>query len=337
MPWVASEDMDIDAAVAGPAGSQLGVFTRGQADAAGATRAIVRQRLASGRWVQMHPRVFRIAGAPTTWEQALLAAWLAAGAGAVASHRAAARVWGLPGVAAEIELTLPPGKDPVLRGVRVHRTRTLAPVDIVARDGLLVTSATRTIIDLSAVLDRAALGRVLDHCLARHLTSARFLQRRLDSAGRQGRVGTAVLDALLAERPPDRRGPESELERRLLSLLSRLPGPPPVPQYEVGLPGGRRVRLDAAYPDIRLGIEADSYVHHSSATDWSADHTRSNALVAAGWRILPVTWGDVHDRPEGLLDLVARARDTRTVRRIGSLSAISPNGSADRVTSGGAA
>jgi very-short-patch-repair endonuclease len=231
-----------------------------------------------------------------------------AGPAAVASHRAAAQVWELPGVRPDIELTLPFGHDALLAGVRVHHSRSLPPVDVVHRNGVRVTTPTRTLIDFSAVLDRSALQQVLDHCLGQRLTTTRFVTRRLDSLGRPGRAGSALLTVLVDHASRDGRRPESELERRLWDLLVELPGPPPVAQYEVPLPGGRRARLDIAYPDLRLGIEADSYVHHSSPSEWASDHTRRNALIAAGWRILPVTWDDVSRNPDAVLDLVRRAR-----------------------------
>ncbi len=300
--------MDVDSKIAAIADRQLGLFTAAQAQGAGASWAVTRRRLAKGRWARMHHNVFRLAGVPTSWEQSVRAAWLAAGPQAVVSHRAAAQVWELPGVAPDVEVTLPLGDNPYLPGIRVHHSRTLPPIDVVTHEGVPVTSATRTLIDLSAALDRSALQRVLSHCLGRRLTTTTFATRRLDAIGRQGRAGTAMLSALLVEASLDHRRPESELERRLWELLVQLPGPPPVAQYEVRLPGGRRARLDIADPDIRLGIEADSYAHHSSPSDWASDHTRRNALIAAGWRILPVTWDDVSHSPDAVLELVERAR-----------------------------
>ena len=48
--------------------------------------------------------------------------------------------------------------------------------------------------------------------------------------------------------------------------------------------------LDFAYPDVKLAIEADSFVWHASLTDWQRDRARNNELVALGWSILPITW-----------------------------------------------
>ena len=64
--------------------------------------------------------------------------------------------------------------------------------------------------------------------------------------------------------------------------------------------------MDFAYPELLVGIEADSYRHHSSRTDWARDRTRNNLLVAIGWRILPVTWEDLVDRPAELVALIGR-------------------------------
>jgi very-short-patch-repair endonuclease len=76
----------------------------------------------------------------------------------------------------------------------------------------------------------------------------------------------------------------------------------------VPLPNGRRAFLDFAWPDLRLGVEADGYRHHASRVDWARDHTRNNALTSLGWRILPVTWEDMVHRPDQLVALLRRAR-----------------------------
>lgn len=243
------------------------------------------------------------------WDQALFAAWLAAGPGAVVSHAGAAGCWDLPGVRPELEVTVAPGRRPAPAGVRGHRpVERVAPADRATWRGVVVTTPTRTLIDLSGRVDDATLAAVLDHCPSHRLTSVDWLRRRLDRLRRPGRAGAGRLIAALDDRPTERRAPESAFEGRLLSLLARLPGPPPVPQHEVRLPDGTVARLDVAYPDALLAIEADSYVHHSSATDWAADHTRRRNLIALGWRIFPVTWHDLRRRPEWLLDLVQRAR-----------------------------
>ncbi len=67
-------------------------MTRQEAFAAGMTSAAIGRRIARGRWVVMHPTVYRVAGAPESWPQRVLAACL--WSGGVASHRTAAHLWG---------------------------------------------------------------------------------------------------------------------------------------------------------------------------------------------------------------------------------------------------
>jgi hypothetical protein len=78
-----------EAACAALATLQYGLVERGQARARGMPAAAIDRRVASGAWIRVHERVYRLPGAPLTWEQRLLAACLAAGPGAVASHRSA--------------------------------------------------------------------------------------------------------------------------------------------------------------------------------------------------------------------------------------------------------
>ncbi|SDO57141.1 hypothetical protein SAMN05660199_02188 [Klenkia soli] len=50
-------------------------------------------------------------------------------------------------------------------------------------------------------------------------------------------------------------------------------------QDEVGL-SGRRVRLDAAWPDLRVAVELDGHRFHSSRVDRERDMRRDTALAA---------------------------------------------------------
>ena len=299
--------MDPDLAVAAVAAQQHSAFSRAQAYSVGFTPPMVRNRLHTGRWGQLFPHAFRLAGSPPTWEQRLWGAWLAAGEGAVVSHLASARLHGLVDRDPMVELSIPRHRRIELPGVIVHRSR-FERVDIQDRGGLLIATPTLTLIQLSAVLDADAIGPMFDRALNRHMTTPPYLDRRLRVLGRNGRPGVTVLDQLLAERPSGQRRPDPGLEPRLLELLATLGGPPPVSQYHVRLPSGRDAFLDVAWPDDLLALEADSYLWHSGRIPWSLDQTRRNELTAMGWRIMPVTAYDLDERPDWLLDLVKTAR-----------------------------
>ncbi len=78
--------------------------------------AELRTALRRGWLVRERPGVLVFAGSSRSWEQAVLAAVLSGGTGAVASHRTAAAVWELPGFprssATPIEITVPRGRRP---------------------------------------------------------------------------------------------------------------------------------------------------------------------------------------------------------------------------------
>jgi very-short-patch-repair endonuclease len=66
------------------------------------------------------------------------------------------------------------------------------------------------------------------------------------------------------------------------------------------------VRLDAAYPERRLGIEADSRIWHGGRLDVQRNSDKANVLVAHGWRVLRFTHGDLRRRAAYVVDAVGR-------------------------------
>jgi very-short-patch-repair endonuclease len=148
----------------------------------------------------------------------------------------------------------------------------------------------------------------LDDALLNGLVSCSQIQRRLDAGSHAGRNGAAALAVLLAQRAGASRWTQSEFERRLFALVRSAGLPPPVPQFEVVLPDGRRVYLDLAWPAALVALEAQSYRHHAGRIAWSRDQARMALLSSMGWRILPVTWQDLVGSPERLIETVKRAR-----------------------------
>jgi len=223
----------------------------------------------------------------------------------MASHRSACSLWSLrdPGLPYEISVT----HQVRVPGLIVHRVGRLSASDIRRIDGVPTTSPTRTLIDVASVLGPEELEEILDEALARRMVTVKNLQRRIESLGRRGRKGTGLLWQLLCERVAAPRLPQSRFETRLLRMLTARGLPKPRCQFEVRLLSGRRAYLDFAYPEAMLAIEADSYWHHSSLSDWSNDRVRNNELVAAGWRVLPITHQDLMGDPALIVELLTRS------------------------------
>ena len=289
-----------DGRLAAIAARQHGVITRAQALSSGLTGSALGRRLASGKLQAIHPGVYRLAGTRQSWEQMLLAACL--WADGVASHRSAAVLWKFEGIRPNVlEVT-------TTRAIRrptlaVHRTR-LIPRHTTFIGPIPVTTAARTLLDLGAVAPRALVEAALIDALRREVVTGKRLERCLREAGGRGRPGAKVLRSILETLAAQR--PESVLELKLLRLLRRGRLPDPEAQYEVRQ--GERVvaRVDFAYPEIGLAIEADGYRYHGGSADWRRDLARRNMLTALGWHVIHVTWADLSENPT---DVVARVRE----------------------------
>jgi very-short-patch-repair endonuclease len=286
--------------------AQHGTLTRNQALRAGLSRDVVDYRLAIGRWEVVHRGVYRIAGSKKDWLQGAMAATLAAGPGSATSHRTAGTLWGLLDPGTPYELSVCGSRRVKVPGLIVHRAPRLSEEEIRHVGILPVTSPAQTLIDLAAALSASDLEEVLDEALARRIVRLEHIRGQLQQLGGPGRRGAGVLKRLLEDRAAIRRHPHSRFETRLLRMLKARGLPPPKCQHRVELPSGRKVRVDFAYPEAMLAIEADSYRHHSSLTDWSRDHVRNNGLMSLGWRVLPVTHQDLTVRPALIADQIAR-------------------------------
>jgi very-short-patch-repair endonuclease len=295
----------IDARVARAVAKRHGVFSYGEAVRMGITKRMVTRRLASRRWERLHPGVYRLAGAPETWHQQVLAACLAAGTVAAASHRAAAPLWRLAGFdSGWIEVTVPRGRRPRPRGVTIHQLP-LPPVDLIVVDAIPTTTPTRTLLDIAGVAPAEAVEEALDDALRRKLVSLPRLRWRLDGLGR--RPGAAMMRRLLAERADPTAATQSVLETRLLRVLRQNRLPIPIPQHEIRDRGHLIAVVDFAYPDVVLAIEADGYRWHSSRDQWQRDLARRSELARLGWRVIHVTADDLRRRPDHVARTVADA------------------------------
>lgn len=265
----------------------------------------VRYRLSSGEWQVLIPSIYALFPA-SAWEQMLMALCLWGGSEAVVSHRAAAQLWCLDGVAGRVlEITLARSRRSTVSGAVIHVASNFIAADIHSIGPLRATSVTRTLIDLGSVDPPAVVEEALDCALRRRLTSIPRLQWRLGAIGTRGRKGAAILRDLLVDRFAATSVTESPLEVRLGRLLRTSNLPSPRIQHEVVANGRVVARCDYAYPDVRLAIEADGYAFHSGKVSWQRDLSRRSSLAALGWRVIHVTDDDLRHRRD---EVVAKIR-----------------------------
>ena len=222
--------VSIDAELARLSEAQHGVVTREGLLAAGLDADQIDYRVKVGRLRRVHRGVYAVGHVPQLPLARAMAAVLACGPGAVLSHRwAAALLEILSHWRAPIDVTAP--RPHRLRGVRVHRSRTLTPRDVTVHCGIPVTTPVRTLLDLAEVLDRAALARAVNQAQVLRLVRLEDLAAPL--ARSRGRHGARHLRELV-----DRPSARSRQFRRSTALAPDLPrrgatqeaagGPPPV-------------------------------------------------------------------------------------------------------------
>lgn len=290
--WLGARVLDKLAAIAA---NQHGLFTRPQAIEAGLSYKVVRRGMTLGRWSELHAGVYRIAGSPSTWNQRLLATCFAWGDKALVSHVTAAAHWNLPPFTrGAIHIIVPRGtRREGHSGIVVHQVRELPAADAIHHQSIPVTTVARTLIDIASTVPVSDLEIALDAALHRGAASLGWLSWKLEQIGVRGRAGVGSLRALIEDRrgsPP----PESVMESSLLRVLKKAGLPRPERQYWVKI-GTRSMRIDFAYPEHHVAIEADGFEFHSGRQAFDRDRARRNLLTADGWRVLQVTKGDLEE------------------------------------------
>jgi very-short-patch-repair endonuclease len=66
-------------------------------------------------------------------------------------------------------------------------------------------------------------------------------------------------------------------------------------------------RVDLAYLEQRLVVEADSRRWHMLAAAFLEDRERDNRAQLAGWRVLRFTWWDIEQRPDYVASMIRAA------------------------------
>jgi very-short-patch-repair endonuclease len=255
--------------------------------------------------------VYRIGGAPETWEQSALGACLAAGPETCASFRTAAALHELDGFPRDVvEITHFGARPSIIEGVIVHESEVYGPDHMTRVVRIPTTSAARTLCDLTAVVRPWQVEKAVDEALRRKLVTLSALGRVAADLEGRGRRRCTVMREILEHRRPGRHPGESAPERRIADLLVRAGLPQPVLQHRVRV-GPKTYRIDLCYPEQRIAIEYDGWDFHRGRQAFDADRARANDLVVLGMQVLRFT---SRSSDQTIVDTVrtAHARASRT-------------------------
>jgi very-short-patch-repair endonuclease len=271
------------------ASEQLGLVTHEQLRRSGCSRDVIRGLLVRGSLLPVFRHVYGVAGTPNSHERTVLAAVLAAGEHAYASHATAAHLWGLcVSPPATIEVTTVYERCPRVDGVRLHRSGLLEDRDVCSLGSVPVARPERILVELSSRLSVRALGALADEALRRRLTTLGRIHataaRLRPAPGRSANKISQMLELRVAETEAH----ESVLEDFVYDAIRRFELPPPVAQRQVVV-GGRRRRIDLCYPESWLALEAKGFEYHGRRGRFDDDALRGNELTLAGWKVLEFT------------------------------------------------
>jgi putative AbiEi antitoxin of type IV toxin-antitoxin system/uncharacterized protein DUF559 len=273
------------------------VVTLHQLQLAGLTASAVRNRVQAGRLTRLHRGVYAVGHAPLTGYGRTMAAVLAYGPRAAASHRTAAGVQGLrPDNRAATEISLPLQSARSRPGITAHASPTLRARDVTKRHGIPCTSVARTLLDLADVVSRRQLERAVQQAEVLRVFDLAELEDVLLHAN--GRRGAAVLRGVLAELTDEPGITVSGLEDAFLALCRDAGLPAPAVNEWISVDAGPPLKADFLWRAQRLIVEVDGWTSHGTRSGFESDRRRDQRARRAGWDTLRFTRRQVlRDRP----------------------------------------
>lgn len=281
---------------------QAGAFNKSQAYSAGMTSDMLRRRSARGEIEQLDHDIWCWADAPPTWLRDCWAATLVHPTAAL-SHRSAATQLDLQVDRAHpLHVTTTLDADHRSRRTEIHRSRHHV---YATHDGLRITRFEQVLVQMAGAspeLVEAALHSGVDEDPMRLDRVQRHLERLRDSR-LPGLRHLRALAVDLEGEPPT----QSELERRMLSVVDLVPGMP-APRRQAPAPWAPDSRsvVDAIVPSWSLILEADGRAFHQRRADFERDRWRDAEAAIHGFHVMRFTYRRMeHDRV-GIVDQLVR-------------------------------
>jgi hypothetical protein len=260
----------------------------------------IQHQIRAGLLYRLHRGVYAVGCASVTWQGRVMAAVLACGPDAVASHHTAAALLALRRSSRmAIHVTVPGRSRRSRRTVTVHAVRSLDRADCTIIDGIPVTTVARTLLDLADNLVPRQLTRMIEDAEKLRVFDLRAIEQ---TCGRNpGRRGLKPLGKAIAEylEPPIT---QAELERRFAEMCD-----------DDGIPRGESNVsvegwvVDRVWREAKVIVELDSRKHHMTTAAFEVDRVRDTELQLAGYKVIRITWRRLHDERQQVMDQLRRA------------------------------
>jgi len=300
--------MESQGRIAETATAQGGVVSLSQLRDEGVSRQLAAERAEVNQLHRVHRGVYTVGHRSISRATHLRAALLACGEGAIISHATAAAFWGLydewPHL---IDVTVPVEAGRKINGVRCRRCRYPLEEEIAIRYGVHCTTVARTLVDLAGIWGTSSLRRAVGRAAFLKQLDVDALDLAIHNAKR--RRGMRILNAIAGDwRTQDGSLPDirSDFEALVHPQLVRMGLPRPETNVRMLLEG-EVLEVDFLWEEQRLVVETDGGGTHETPIAFQQDRHRDQLLIAAGYRVMRITWKQMHGDPEGV---VARIRRT---------------------------
>lgn len=232
-----------------------------------------------------------------------MTAVLHAGEGAIVGYGSAAAWWGLPTFRIQpVQIAVPRSRRLDPESFCDIRHATVIPDEHRRTHlGIPIASPALTLFQLAIDLSAEKLAITVDRAWSMRLTSGAELHRLLSRLARRGRNGISNMRRVLDERGFDYHPPQSNLEQRVLRILSdaQIAARPQVDLGDDRWTG----RVDfLVEPNIVIEVQSERY--HTSLTDRHQDQTRHARLSAAGFDVIEVWDREVFEQPWTIIERV---------------------------------
>jgi hypothetical protein len=291
-------------------GRQYGVASVRQLRELGISPSTISRQRSAGRLLTVMPGVVRLAGAPDTfWSRCLALVLRTSEDDGSVGDVTGGRVWLVPRLArTRVQILVPRGHVPKLPDwAQAIRTRWPEDDRVRRADGIVVSSPERTLFVLGSRMGDARFEHAAESLWNRGLITPDTLGDWLQRHRGKGRTGVARMERWIDSVAGRDRPSQSSLEIDLIQACVALGMPAPRPQYPLVVDGGRvTIHFDAAWPEVRLGLEPGHSEFHSGAVAVRNDEERDRWCGELGW------YAPRFDEVE-LRDLDACARQVRRI------------------------
>jgi hypothetical protein len=277
------------------------VVTYGELRALGYTKSAIEHRIRIGRLHRKAKGVYAVGTPELTREGRWMVAIKACGSETGLSDLSAAVLYGAwkrePKL---IHVSVPPGRNPDVAGVRVHRRANLR---LTRWERVPCTPIEDTIIDCAVEVSRDDVEHLINQATIGRLTTPEKVRLRAVAAVRRpgARKVRRILDIATF------RFTRSELERVFIAIA--LSAGLPMPLTNVVVNG---YEVDFYWPELGLVIETDGLTYHRTPQQQARDLERDQAHTAAGLTCCRFSHGQIRYEPERvravLTDLAAQLR-----------------------------